>query len=78
MKLYALSDGPPSTAVKMVLKYLNIPFEQIEVDYVKCEHRTDSYYKLNPQNEIPVLDDDGFFLSESVAIMQVIYLSLIL
>ena len=72
MKLYAVSDGPPSSAVKMVLKYLNIPYEHIEVDYLKSEHMTESYAKLNPQKEIPVLDDDGFLLSESVAIMQVI------
>lgn len=39
-----------------------------------------SYYKLlikfelqmNPQKEIPVLDDDGFILGESVAILQYI------
>lgn len=28
------------------------------------------YSQLNPQKEIPVLDDDGFVLGESIAIMQ--------
>lgn len=27
---------------------------------------------MNPQKEIPVLDDDGFILGESVAILQYI------
>lgn len=33
----------------------------------------DIYYskQLNPQRELPVLDDDGFLLSEHVAILQV-------
>lgn len=27
---------------------------------------------MNPQKEIPVLDDNGFYLSESIAILQYI------
>jgi len=69
MKLYAVSDGPPSLAVRLTLKALKIPHELIPVDYGKGEHMTEEYAKMNPQKEIPVLDDDGFFLSESVAIM---------
>ncbi|XP_065355310.1 glutathione S-transferase 1-1 isoform X2 [Calliphora vicina] len=70
MKLYSVSDGPPSLAVRMCLKALNIPFELHNVDYVASEHLSEDYAKINPQKEIPVLDDDGFYLSESIAIMQ--------
>ncbi|XP_036343176.1 uncharacterized protein LOC118752392 isoform X1 [Rhagoletis pomonella] len=70
MKLYAVSDGPPSLAVRMVLQALNIPYELVNVDFIAGEHMTDEYAKMNPQKEIPVLDDDGFYLSESIAIMQ--------
>ncbi|XP_055386634.1 glutathione S-transferase 1-1 [Condylostylus longicornis] len=70
MKLYSVSDGPPSLAVRMTLKALDIPYELHNVDYVNSEHLSEEYAKMNPQKEIPVLDDDGFYLSESVAIMQ--------
>ncbi|XP_058468228.1 glutathione S-transferase 1-1 [Malaya genurostris] len=70
MKIYAVSDGPPSLAVRMALKILNIPHEHVAVDYCKGEHITEDYAKMNPQKEIPVLDDDGFYLSESNAILQ--------
>lgn len=33
-------------------------------------HFFHTFSQLNPQKEIPVLDDDGFVLSESIAIMQ--------
>ncbi|XP_026467568.1 glutathione S-transferase 1-like [Ctenocephalides felis] len=70
LKLYSVSDGPPSLAVRMTLKALDIPFELVEVDFAAGAHMTEEYDRKNPQKEIPVLDDDGFFLSESNAIMQ--------
>nr|XP_016939594.2 uncharacterized protein LOC108017130 isoform X1 [Drosophila suzukii] len=70
MKLYAVSDGPPSLAVRMTLKALDIQYQLINVDFCSLEHRSEDYSKMNPQKEIPVLDDDGFYLSESIAIMQ--------
>ncbi|XP_034660818.1 glutathione S-transferase 1-1 isoform X2 [Drosophila subobscura] len=70
MKLYAVSDGPPSLAVRMTMKALDMNYQLINVDFCALEHRTEDYAKMNPQKEIPVLDDDGFYLSESIAIMQ--------
>ncbi|CAH2040329.1 unnamed protein product, partial [Iphiclides podalirius] len=72
MKLYAVSDGPPSLSVRQALAKLKIPFELVNVDYSKGEHMTAEYALMNPQKEIPVLDDNGFYLSESNAILQYI------
>ncbi|CAG9579933.1 unnamed protein product [Danaus chrysippus] len=72
LKLYAVSDGPPSLSVRQLLHQLEIPFELINVDYGKGEHMTADYAKMNPQKEIPVLEDDGFYLGESNAILQYI------
>lgn len=72
MKLYVVSDGPPSLSVRQALAFLALRYEEINVDFGAGEHMTDKYAKLNPQKEIPVLDDDGFLLSESNAILQYI------
>ncbi|XP_049870829.1 glutathione S-transferase 1-1 [Pectinophora gossypiella] len=72
LKLYAVSDGPPSLSVRQTLSTLQVPFTLVNVDYGQGEHMTEEYAKMNPQKEIPVLDDDGFFLGESNAIMQYI------
>lgn len=46
MKLYAVSDGPPSLACRMVLKALNIPFDLVNVNYNVGEHLTEEYAKV--------------------------------
>lgn len=54
MKLYAVSDGPPSLACRMVLKALNIPFELIPVNFNTGEHLTDEYFKVeNMSKSLP-------------------------
>lgn len=46
MKLYGVSDGPPSLAVRMTLAALEVPFELKPVDYIAAEHMTDEYAKV--------------------------------
>ncbi|XP_060802045.1 glutathione S-transferase 1-1 [Amyelois transitella] len=72
LKLYAVADGPPSLSVRQALAKLGVPFELVNVDFNAGDHMTPQYALMNPQKEIPVLDDDGFFLSESNAILQYI------
>ncbi|XP_066146958.1 glutathione S-transferase 1-1 [Euwallacea fornicatus] len=68
--LYSVSDGPPSLAVQQCLKYLEIDYQLVNVNFGIGEHMTKEFEKKNPQKEIPVLDDDGFLLGESNAILQ--------
>ncbi|XP_015589913.1 glutathione S-transferase 1 [Cephus cinctus] len=70
MKLYSVSDGPPSLACRQALKALKIDYELIDVDFGKGEHMTKEYEELNPQKEIPVLVDDDLTMGESNAILQ--------
>lgn len=70
MKLYSVSDGPPSLACRQLLKALNIQYQLIDVDFGKAEHMTEEYAKLNPQKELPTLVDGDLVMGESNAILQ--------
>ncbi|XP_046733826.1 glutathione S-transferase 1 [Diprion similis] len=70
MKLYSVSDGPPSLACRQALKALKIDYELVNVDFGRGEHMTDDFEKLNPQKEIPVLIDGDLTIGESNAILQ--------
>lgn len=47
---------------------LGIPYEQKDWLPRAPETRTPEFYALNPNGRVPVIDDDGFVLSESMAI----------
>ncbi|CAF0819340.1 unnamed protein product [Adineta ricciae] len=59
----------PCRALYIFLKMTGIPYEPKEVALRKLEHMTDEYGQLNPFRKVPVIDDSGFVLTESVAIL---------
>jgi glutathione S-transferase len=69
MKLYNVAYSGNCYKVRLLLAHLNIPCEIIEVDILKGESRTAVFLKINPNGRTPVLDDDGFILAESNAIL---------
>jgi glutathione S-transferase len=70
MRLYFHPLSSNSRRVVVTAIYLNVRLELVVVDLLKGEHRTPQYLQLNPNGKAPLLDDDGFRLWESHAIMQ--------
>jgi glutathione S-transferase len=70
MKLYFHPMSGNSRRVLLVATHLDIPLERILVDLPKGEQRGAPHLNRNPNGRVPVLDDDGFVLWESRAIMQ--------
>jgi glutathione S-transferase len=69
MKLYNVSYSGNSYKVRLLLAHLGIPCEIVDVDILKGESRTSEFLKINPNGCTPVLDDNGFILAESNAIL---------
>ena len=68
--LYLLMASPPARSVLIVARILNVPLNIIEVDLMNGQHRSDEYAKINPRKTVPAINDNGYFLGESRAIMM--------
>jgi len=72
MNLYT---NPVSTACRPVMQFCieaDIDCEFIPVDLMKGEQRQPAYLSMNPNGLVPTLEDDGFILTESSAILKYI------
>lgn len=67
MKLYGTRMSRAGRCM-WVLEELGLPYEQRPVGAQDGSTRTPEYLALNPSGKVPVLDDDGFVLRESLAI----------
>jgi glutathione S-transferase len=47
---------------------LGIEVEAIDVDLNAGQHKTPDFLRINPNGQVPVLDDDGLIIFESLAI----------
>jgi len=67
--LYFVPPSPPCRAVIMAARHLNIELNAKFVDLMKGEQKEEWFLKINPQHCLPTIDDNGFILWESRAIM---------
>lgn len=73
MKLYFHPMSSNARRATMTAHELKSPVEMVFVDLQKGEQRAPAYLDINVNAKVPALDDDGFHLNESYAIM--IYLA---
>lgn len=70
LKIYGADLSSPSNKVRFVANYLELEYEYVKVSLRDGEHRKEEFLKLNPVGKIPVIEDDGFILFESDAIVK--------
>lgn len=70
MRLHNNVMSGNSYKVRLLLRQLGLPYEDVAVDIFKGESRSPGFLKINPSGQTPVLElDDGTMLPESNAIL---------
>ena len=69
MKLHQSPFSSPAFKVRTVINELAIACELVDVKMAQGEHKSPAFLAMNPNGKVPVLDDNGFYLWESNAIL---------
>ena len=70
LKIYGSDLSSPSNKVRFVANALGLQYDYIKVNLREGEHQKPEFLKVNPVGKIPAIDDDGFCLFESNAIIR--------
>ena len=70
MKLHVAPPSPRAFKVLAIARHLGLEFELCPVDLLHGEQSRPEFTRLNPNQKMPVMEDDGFVLWESNAIAQ--------
>lgn len=70
MKLYYHPVSVTSRALWLFIEDSQVDVELEVIDLLKGEHHQEPFVKLNPNRLVPVLEDDGFVLTECSAILK--------
>src|ERR1043166_1074933 len=70
MKLYGHPLSSCTRKVRLTAAEKNAPLDLVPVDLFSGEHKQPAHLARHPFGVVPVLDDDGFLLYESRAIVR--------
>jgi glutathione S-transferase len=69
MKLYDMELSGNCYKIRLFCALLGLNHETVPVNLLKGEHKTASFLALNPRGQVPVLDDAGSLVWDSMAIL---------
>jgi glutathione S-transferase len=70
IKLYMHPASTASRPVRLYIAEKKIAVTEQVVDILSGEHYKDEYTSINPSRQVPTLEDDGFRMTESSAILK--------
>jgi glutathione S-transferase len=70
IKIYDSPQSPNARKVRLFAAELGIPLERHPVDFSTGQRHAPAYRAMNPNGMVPTIDDDGFVLWESAAILR--------
>ncbi|XP_023938764.1 glutathione S-transferase 1 [Bicyclus anynana] len=71
--LYKIDGSPPARAVMMVANILGVQYEPYDINPLMREQDTPEMTKKNPMRTVPYMEEDGFCLADSHAIMLYLF-----
>lgn len=72
LKIHGHAIAPLVRLVAEVCREKEVPYELVNVEVYKGEHKTPAFKEFQPFGQVPYIDDDGFILYESRAICRYI------
>jgi maleylacetoacetate isomerase len=70
MRLYSFFLSSAAFRVRIALNLKGVDYETVAVNLSQGEHREAAFLATNPQATVPVIDDDGTILWQSLAIIE--------
>lgn len=69
IKLYRNPKSGHCHRVELMLAFLGLPYETIDLDMANGAHKAPEFLKISPFGLVPAIDDGGFTLADSNAIL---------